>query len=294
MLLFALADSFWTVLPITCLYFIGNASAISVRAAFATGLSAEGQRVRTLARLQVGSRIGQAVGAIAGAVVIQLDTRPAYVAMLVVNAITYLVAAALTWRLPTVPPVPRAERGALTVLRDTPYVSVMVLFAVFALNWGLLSVGIPLWTVQHTEALRWTSGAILVINGVAIAFLQIRFARLADTPTRSALAGRRAGWALALSCVFFAVAGSLSLEWAVVFMLVGSVGLMPETARGEYQGLAAAGSATAETVSPLLMASLLVDWGQPGWFVLGVLFSIAGCGIVQATKWSLRRPLRVN
>ncbi|MEV6639683.1 hypothetical protein [Amycolatopsis sp. NPDC051371] len=69
---------------------------------------------------------------------------------------------------------------------------------------------------------------------------------------------------------------------------------LPETARGEYQGLAAAGSATAETVSPLIMTSLLIDGGQPGWLVLGTVFLLAGLGIVQAAKWSLRRPARLD
>ncbi|MBE8523940.1 MFS transporter [Amycolatopsis sp. H6(2020)] len=312
MLLFALAGSFWSVLVIVCLYMIGNSSAMAVRAAFATGLSRDGGRVRALARLQVGGRIGQALGAVAGAVAIQADTRPAYLAMLAFNAVTYLAAAVLTWRLPEVPPVAREQRTSLTVLRDTPYLSVMALFAVLTLNWGLLSVGIPLWTVQHTEAPRWTVGAILVINGVAIALMQIRFARSADTPTRSAVAGRRAGVLLAVSCVLFALSGSLPEVPAVVLLLAGgvvhavgellyaagfwglSVGLMPETARGEYQGLAAAGSATAETVSPLIMTSLLIDGGQSGWFVLGALFLLAGLGIVQAAKWSMRRPARLD
>jgi hypothetical protein len=41
-------------------------------------------------------------------------------------------------------------------------------------------------------------------------------------------------------------------------------------------------------VAPPLIAVLCIDWGRPGWFVLGAIIGVAGLLTVPAGAWALR------
>jgi hypothetical protein len=195
------------------------------------------------------------------------------------------------------------------VLSDRPYLVVTVLIAVLTLNWGMFTTGIPLWVVHHTEAPRWTSAAILVLNTLCIALLQVRFSRQAESTRDSMRAARRAGLLLALAClVLAATAGGGGAPVVAVLLLAAvvhtvgellyvaaswglSIGLMPPQWRGEYQGMSAAGLAVAQAFTPLMMTTLVAGWGWPGWLVLAVAFAAAGTALIPVTGWALRnRP----
>jgi hypothetical protein len=47
---------------------------------------------------------------------------------------------------------------------------------------------------------------------------------------------------------------------------------MPADAPSEYQGAFATGEALALKAAPVLMTTLIADWGQPGWVVLAAIF----------------------
>ncbi|MEV4577108.1 lantibiotic dehydratase [Nonomuraea jabiensis] len=235
--------------------------------------------------------------------------RHLYAAMLVGTALSYLAAALLVGRLP------RAEggrggsgrRGAGQVLRDYRYLTLAGLFGVLTFNWSMLSVGIPLWVAEHTDAPRWTSGAILVANTAAIALLQLRFSRPAETVPGAARATGRSGLFLALACAVFATTAGTSGVLTMVLLFVAgaihiigellyvagswgvSVGLMPEDAQGEYQGAMAAGTASAQALGPLLMTTFIVGWGSPGWLVLAGLFVLAGWAAFAVARSAWRR-----
>lgn len=71
-----------------------------------------------------------------------------------------------------------------------------------------------------------------------------------------------------------------------------SLPLMPTGASGQYQGMFSAGDATAQTVAPVLMTTVVVGWGSPGWLALGALFLLAVSVAPPATRRALRtRPL---
>jgi len=63
-----------------------------------------------------------------------------------------------------------------------------------------------------------------------------------------------------------------------------SIALMPDDAQGECQGAMAAGTASAQALGPLLMTTLVVGWGSPGWLVLGALFIAAGWVALLVTR----------
>lgn len=192
------------------------------------------------------------------------------------------------------------------MLRDRPYLVVVALLSLLTLNWSILSVGIPLWVANHTDAPRWKSGAILTINALATVLLQVRLVPPDGDPLHAARAGRRAGLAIAVACVLFSTTAAFGRTPATLLLLLSglvyvigellsmvcswgvSVGLMPEAAKGEYQGVAATGTQAAQTVGPLVMTLLIVEWGQPGWLVLAVVFAATGLSIVGVTGWAAR------
>ena len=83
------------------------------RNALVLGLTPREQdRLAALGSLRSISHFGWAIGAVAGAVIIGVDSRPAYVALLLLNAASYLVYAGLAMSVPRVAAAPRATRAA--------------------------------------------------------------------------------------------------------------------------------------------------------------------------------------
>jgi hypothetical protein len=279
---------------------------VGVKTALVAGLTGPDERLDALASLRVLSHAGDALGAAAGALVIQLDTPAAYTALIAANAASFLAYARAAARLPRVAPSRRAATGPrLPALRDGPYVSLAAICGVLTLCWAMVSTALPLWVAGHTEAPRATSGAIVVISALGIAALQVRATRAAGTPAAAARAAVLSGAALAGSCVLFAAANGPAAQAAALLLLAGgiahvtgellfvaaswglSVPLMPDGRAGQYQGVFATGEAAALTVAPLLMTGVVVGWGQAGWLALAALFVVTTAPAPAITRRAL-------
>jgi hypothetical protein len=272
------------------------------RNALVLGLTDE--HLTALGALRSISHLGWAGGALAGAVIIGVDSRAGYVALLVLNAASYLAYAGLVLSVPRVGVAPR--RRGLRVVRDRPYVTLAGLVGVLALCWAMLSSGLPLWVALHTDAPRSISAVIVVLNSLAIALLQVRVSRVMVSAGAAARGAVLSGSVLAASCVLFALTAGGSGAAVVALFLVAaavhtagellfvaaswglSIPLMPRGAAGEYQGVFATGEATALMAAPALMTTLVADWGQPGWLVLAAIFLLPALAAVPVTRWALR------
>ncbi|MFF5177241.1 MFS transporter [Micromonospora sp. NPDC000316] len=295
MLLYLAVGNFWSFVAVGCLAAVASESSVGVRTAVIAALTDEGERIRALAHYRVVSQLGMAGGAGLGALVIQVDSRTAYVTMLTATAAVYLLAAVLVSRLPKVPASPRTRRK-VRVLRDRTYLCVTALLGLLTFNWSMLSVGIPLWVAESTDAPRWISGAILTANTIAIALLQVRFSRSAETVAGAARAARTAGVLLGVACVvtaltsrshstatlvLLAVAAAVHILGELLYVAASwglTVGLMPADSQAEYQGMAATGTAAAQALGPLVMTAVIMASGW-GWLALGGLFVAAGIAI---------------
>jgi hypothetical protein len=305
---FLLADGLVGLTIVASLMSAAQQGMVGVKTALIAGLTPAEDRLDALASLRVLGHAGDAAGAAAGALVIQLDAPAAYTALIAANAASFLAYAHAAARLPRVPATPRAVDGGprLSALRDGPYVALAAICGVLTLCWAMVSTALPLWVAGHTEAPRATSGAIVVISSIAIAALQVRATRAAGRPLAAARAAMLSGAALAGACVLFAVASGPAAEAAAVLLLAGgaahiagellfvaaswglSVPLMPEGRAGQYQGVFATGEAAALTVAPLLMTAVVVGWGRSGWLALGALFVIATLPAPAITRRALR------
>jgi hypothetical protein len=280
--------------------------AIGVRQALALSLAGGPGELGTLAVVRVANSSGFALGSAVGAAAIALDTRSAYAAIALVNAATFLVYAATVASLPSARPGTTRAMRAGAALRDLPYLTLAAISGVLALCWGMLSSGVPLWVARHTHAPLWISAAIVFINALTIAALQIPVTRRVASPLDGARAARNAGTALALACVLLALtsgrggalvfclllgAAAIHVTGELLFVAAAwrlSVDLMPAHAPGEYQGVFATGQATAQMLAPAVMTTLVVGWGAPGWIALGALFTLGTLPASAATRWAIR------
>jgi MFS family permease len=238
------------------------------------------ERANARARLRVATNVFVAVGSAAAAGPLTLGTKLAYeVAMLA--AATLVLCSLLALRtLPVVPIVPAAPRPASTrpPLRDRRYLAVAALNGVITIQFGVLTVGMPLWVIGHTRAPAATVALLLVLNTALVALCQVRVTRrIADVPS----AGRaifRAVVLLLMACLLYAAAPSGNapvaacvLASAVVAHSFGEIlseaggwqlafDLADPRDAGAYQGIT--GTAIAH--------------GTAGWILLGVLFLAAG------------------
>ncbi|SCF32024.1 Predicted arabinose efflux permease, MFS family [Micromonospora viridifaciens] len=302
--------SFPTFLAVGVLMAVADAVSRGARGALIAGAVPPDQRVRTRAWLRAVTNVGISVGAVAAGFGIAADTRPAYVALIVLDAATYLGAAAILLRLPALPPVPAPAHGPrLIALRDRPFLAFTVLDGLMSMHFGLINIALPLWIAGHTTAPRWLVSGCLLVNTVIVVLFQVRASRGTEELAGAARAARRAGAVIAVACVLFAASGGVPAPVAVALLLAGSLvhvvgelwhaaagwgvsfGLAPAHAQGQYQGAYGMGMQLGSMVAPVVVTTLAVGWGVPGWLLLGVLFLLLGALVPPVVAWAGRTRL---
>jgi dipeptide/tripeptide permease len=173
----------------------------------------------------------------------------------------------------------------------------------------VLTLALPLWLVGHTDAPRWLFSPLVLCNTLLVVALQVRASRGSETVRGGALAVRRASFALAAACALYAaaaaggtVAAAAVLAIAVVVHTAGelwqsaggfglSYGLAPDHAQGQYQGVFALGMNGSQALGPVILTTVCLGAGTPGWLGLGAVFAAAGLAMPVAARRALaRRP----
>ncbi|MEV0321499.1 MFS transporter [Streptomyces sp. NPDC050658] len=302
---FLFIRSFVPFLLTACLYAVAQCGLAAARQALLAGLVDPAARTGVLAHLQSTLNAGLAVGAALGGLALRHDTREAYLAVFALDAVSFLLCALTLLRLPSVPGhLGRAkDEPRFAVLRDRPYAVVTALNAVLLLRMPLLSLAVPLWIVERTNAPGWLVSALFVLNTLAVTAFQVRMARGVDGPRTATRAVRRSGLVMFASCAAFACSAAGLPVWATAAVLVAAAvlqvvaemqqsagswqlgfDLAPAGRVGQYQGFFGTGVPVARTLGPLLLTSLLVTWGVPGWLLLGGVLLIASLAMGPAVR----------
>ncbi|MCX5385603.1 MFS transporter [Streptomyces sp. NBC_00083] len=292
-----------------CCYATAQTGLAAARQALLAALVARRDRTRLLAHLQSTLNAGLAVGAAIGGVALHYGTRTAYLSVFAMDAAAFLLCALVLLRLPEVAPTPASPgRGPrFTVLRDRPYALVTFLNTLLLLRMPLISLAVPLWTVTRTDAPGWLVSALLVLNTGAVMLFQVRTASAVRDLPSAVRTVARGGALMLASCAVFALSALDAPVWtAVAVLLVAgalqvagemmqSAGawqigfdLAPAEQQGQYQGFFGMGVPLARMLGPLLLTALIVDWGTPGWLLLGALFLGAGLALGPAVRWAER------
>lgn len=302
---FTVVHVFWQFLVVAIVENLLSSSARAARGAMIARFGGEGKAVFR-AYLRSVTNVGIALGGVFGGLALVFDTRSWYVALIGVNAASFVGAALITLRVPRLAPVP-VPPGAnrWIALGDRRFLAAAGLMAVMSMQFEVLLFAAPLWIAKVGHAPRWTVGALLIVNTVLVAGLQVRMSRGVDTLAKGVSATIRSGWIFAGAAAMFGVIGWVPSWAAVVVVLVAaavhsvgeivqqagvfelSYGLAAEHAQGQYQGLASMATGGAMALAPGVFSLACVDWAPAGWFVLGAVFAATGC----AMPWALRvRP----
>ncbi|MGI5196695.1 MFS transporter [Streptomyces sp. CA-288835] len=301
-----------------CGYAAAQSGLAAARQALLAALVSREERTGLLAHLQSTLNAGLAVGAGLGGLALHMGTREAYLGVFALDAVSFLLCAGVLLRLPVMKSLHArvgADQGrggggkgdALGVLRDRPYALLTLLNTVLLLRMPLLSLGIPLWIAERTDAPAWLVSALFVLNTGAVMLFQVRMARGVSGIVSATRAVRRSGLVMLASCAVFALSAGVSAWVAVGLLVAGAVlqvvaemqqsagswqlsfDLAPADRVGEYQGFFGTGVTVARTAGPLVLTALLVGWGPPGWLVLGGLMLVASYGMGPTARWAAGR-----
>jgi MFS family permease len=305
---FLFVRSFPLFLAAAIVYASSQTGLTAARQALLAGLVDPAERTRIRAFLQSTVNAGLAVGAALGGIALKFDTAPAYLTVFAIDALSFLIAARLIHRVPSVAVSTRVQgEPRLAVLRDRPYAVLALLNAIMLLFMPLLSLVAPLWIVTRTDAPDWVVASLLIVNTLGVTLFQVRIARSVKdlrTATRSV---RYAGIAMLAACSVFAFSATkLSAATAAVVLITAaalltlgemklasgaweiSFGLAPADKQGQYQGFFGTGPAIARMLGPALLTTVVLGWGPIGWIAVGALFLGTSCATGPAVRWAAR------
>lgn len=310
--------SLWPLFVVAATAAVGRAGTVSARGAMIGVLAEEGKGARLRTYLRAVTNVGIAVGTIGAAVVLAIDTRAAYVTMILIDTFTFLIAAAILTRLPNFAPTRTVEDSDSSAaektprwlaLRDRPYLSLTAASSVASLQYFVLVQALPVWIVLRTNAPRWMAAMVLFLGAVIVAATQVPATRSITDPRSAARLVALSGPMFLVAWILMAVSAGPSAWIAVALLLVGivvhslaevwqaagtfelSFALAKPEAQGQYQGVMGLGHGFSEAVAPIVVIAMCVNWGKPGWIVLAVIVTVAGfiCALIERS-WSRSNP----
>jgi MFS family permease len=299
---------FWLLVLVMAILTGFEAGANGVRNGYIARIATGGQGVRFKAYLRAITNVAIGIGALLGGLALAVDESWAYLTVIALDGIGTIGAGLLYSSLPHIAPAPERAEGEprLGVLRDLPYVVVTFLAGIIAMHFVIIEVGIPLWIAEHTAAPKSMVAVLLVLNTAAVALFQVRLARGSDTVMSSVRLAVYGAALIAGGFVIISFASGAGRTAAILILLVGSgvhvvgemltsgaswgvsMGLAPVERQGQYQGFAGLGFSIANVAAPTLTTLLCIEWGRPGWFVLGGLIFAAALLNQPVCAWALR------
>ena len=281
------------------------------RGAYMIAIFPREQRVRYQAYLRATLNIGFTLGALASGLALASDNHAVIRMLPVVTALVLGLNALLISRLPEPglhPDQPAAvvvEHPAATSPKATaqPRLRASSFFSgVAGTHWILLTVVIPLWLVERTDAPHWTLAWLFATNTVLCVLFQVPAARGMNTVPGALRGVRLAAAFMVCSCAIVASTGD-TIGWvSIVLLLVGhmtvtgaelfdsaaSWGFLSElsdpTRRGEYQGVWGMGARITNILGPATYTWLALDHGAVGWAVIAATILVASALLHPAAR----------
>lgn len=302
--LYPLVGGFWAFVAVaSASHLLDNVGRVGLQALVASLVDPK-DRVTTAAFVRSVRNIGYGVGGLLVSAALAVGGRGPYVALVLGNAATFLVAGALLTRVRDTRTA-RSEgpkTGYAVVLRDRRFVALAAVHGVLTLHLSVLLIAFPLWIDQRTSAPTAIAGVVFTVNSALVVLLQVPFSRRARNVAQGGAALRRSGLALFATCVLLGLSEDLSVGVVVPLLLVVgvvecvaeleeasggwavSLGLAPEHARGRYLGVWALGFSVHEIAGPALMGLVVARGGRPGIVAFGALVAAAGVVAAQLAR----------
>ncbi|CAB4639252.1 unannotated protein [freshwater metagenome] len=252
-------------------------------------------RIKIRAAQRAMANMGIGFGTVFAGIALAINTPIAYQSMMVVNAVSFIFAAQVLNRIPSMAAtVDKGQEIGIIALRDKRFVAATILNGIVALHFVIQGVALPLWIIQYTEAPKWWVSVLFVINTVLVTIFQIRFSRGTGDIRLSVKKFRLGSFYLLGATVVYSLSGGIPAWAACLVLAVGmamhtvgeleaaagswSIGfdLAQEKHMGEYQGVYSLGWGMSSTLGPVYVTALAIGLGMVGWWIMGAVFVLAG------------------
>jgi MFS family permease len=267
----------------------------TTRMATIAKLGGEESRVQIRAYQRAVTNFGISLGTVFAGIGLALNNETFYKALLLGNAITFVLAGALYLKLPFVAPtVERGEPFSFAAMKDPIFLGATLSNAFMSVHFILQSVAIPLWVVRETNAPRWWVSVLMMINTIAVMLFQVAASKGSATLFGGTSHYRLASYFISIACVLYAYAQGVNAVIACLMLtlgmfahivgeLIGSAGswsigfgLADEKHQGQYQGVWGLSWGLSGTLGPALVTALVIGMGISGWWILAAMFAING------------------
>lgn len=301
MMAYLWADSLFTVALWTTLLNIGRQSFWGSFGNVVTAISAPGERELWFGFLQAVRNLGYSVGGVLAGIALQIGTDVAYQSVVVINAITFVIAYFLLLDVPdhrAATPEDAPLEGWGTVFRDGPYLRLVLGQMGFVVGMMVLNFALPVYVAETIDLPGWVVGAIFTLNTALVGLGQGLVVRRMTGQVRARMMGL-AQLVFVTSYLMFVVAGWLPLWLAIGVMLVGvavytggelaggpvfsatAAEAAPDHLRGRYLGLFQLSWGVGGAVTPVAFTWLLAHGATTVWWVLTAI-AFASAAYLQA------------
>lgn len=295
MLAYLWADSLLTVALWTTLLNLGRQSFWGSFGNVVTAISAPGEREIWFGFLQAVRNLGYSVGGVLAGIALQIGTDIAYQSVVVINAITFVIAFVLLLDVPdhrVATPDDAPLEGWGVVLRDRAYLRLVVGQLGFVVGMMVLNFALPVYVAETIDLPGWVVGAIFTVNTALVGLGQGLVVRRMTGQVRARMMGL-AQVVFIASYVLFVVAGWLPVWLAVAVMLIGvtvytlgelaggpvlsatAAEAAPDHLRGRYLGLFQLSWALGGAVTPVAFTWLLAHGTTTLWWVLAIVAAVS-------------------
>lgn len=256
------------------------------------------------ARLRTFVNLGVLLGTAGAGLALAVDSRAAYLTLVLGNAASFALCAVLLLPLPRYPVLPPPPReGRRTAVADRPFLTFAALHGAMGLQYPVVSLLLPIWISEHTEAPRWTVAALFAVNAAFCVLTQTRIGSRVESLHDGGRAFRMAGLLFLVGCPLMALAGHTPV-WAAVALILAAVlvhslgevwessagfalgfGLAPDHAQGQYQGLLGLGFNAGQALAPAILTTVVLGLGTTGWLLLALFFATLGAAGPPLARW---------
>ncbi|GAA3012561.1 MFS transporter [Streptomyces drozdowiczii] len=297
LVLVLLCTRFDALLVVVAVTYLGDGAAKTLEMLFATRVAGE-RRSAYQALSRSAANAGYGLGAGLAAIGLAVGTTDAYRALILGNALSFLVAAVLGRRteeagggVVATGPAGRPVR-AKGPWRDRGYLRFVLLDIPMNLDDSVLGVGLPLWLVGRTSAPHALVPAFLVINTVLVVLLQLAVSRRVDGPRGAVRAVALYGVLLFVTCALLAASTGCGTWTAAAVLLAAAVLvtmaelmrsvsswelavlLAPPDERAAYLGVAGMSQSIQKSAGPPLLTGVVMAAGPAGWLALGAAVAV--------------------
>ncbi|MER5966536.1 MFS transporter [Streptomyces sp. NPDC002057] len=264
------------------------------------------------AKLRTYVNLGVVLGTVGAGFAVAANSRTAYTVLILGNAASFALCALLLFLLPHYRALaaPPSQERRWIALTDRPFVTFTALHGAMGLQYPVVSLLLPIWISEHTDAPRWTVAAVSAINSGVCVLLQARIGSRIETPQDGGRAFRTAGLLFLVSCPMMALSAHTPV-WAAAGLVVAAIlvhslgeiwessagfalgfGLAPDHAQGQYQGLLGMGFSAGQALAPALLTTVVLGLGTTGWLLLGAFFATLGAAGPPLERWGTRTRSR--